>query len=117
MTAEADKIEGFELRLAIQTGLDLEAEAGDAQYEEVRFALGEFEDRIDPPLTVTLTREAAASLDESDLREALQTCRDAVVDVLGVASDEPGVTWRYEQRRAEVEGVHVEVRAERSATS
>ena len=79
--------------------LQPDATAGelDDRYEKIRFALHQREDEVEPPLTVTLCRRAAAALAEEDLAAALEICRDAMVDVLGVAADEPAVEWRYRQ--------------------
>jgi hypothetical protein len=93
----------------MRTALDCSPEELDRQYETVRVALQAHEDELDPPLTVILTRAASDTLSPADLETALFTCRDALIDVLGVAADEPGVTWVYAQRRATEEAVCVAV--------
>ncbi len=101
---------GFAARIALRTPPRCADAELDLQYETVRFALQEYEDAVDPPLTVTLIRESAEVLGEEDLRAALFTCREALVDVLGVAADAADVTWCYAQRHAAEEAVVVEVR-------
>lgn len=107
----ADKQGSYTARIPIRTPLDCSPEELDRQYEALRFALQEHEDELDPPLVVTLTREAPDTLSQADLETALLTCRDAMVDVLGVGADEPGVVWRHAQLRAEEEAVVVTVAA------
>lgn len=92
----------FEVEIAMELPLGANDEEEDEQYERVRLALVQYEDAIDPPLRVTLTRRAPELLPADELVGVLSICRDAVIDVLGVASDHPGVDWQYRQ----AEGPH-----------
>ena len=101
--------QGYSARILLRTAPDCSAAELDRQYETVRLALQDHEDELDPPVTVTLTRESPDSLTAEELGAALFTCREALVDVLGVSADDPGVTWRYAQRTTVEEAVAVEV--------
>jgi hypothetical protein len=67
--------------------------------------LGTWGRRVPPlPLTITLTRVSAGTLDGDNLQHALKFCRDGVADWLALAygkgSDEqPGLTWAYAQAK------------------
>ncbi len=95
--AAAEASSGYQAVVPMALQPDATADELDACYERIRFALHDREDEVDPPLTVTLCRRAEVPLDEEDLSAALEICRDAMVDVLGVSADEPGVEWRYRQ--------------------
>ena len=64
-------------------------------------------------MTVTLTRESAGILDDDNLRGALKAVRDGVADWLGIADNDPRVTWRYEQRQVPRKTYAVEVEVSR----
>ncbi len=83
----------------------------DDHYERVRSGLEEYEDVLEPPLRVTLTRRGPLRLPEDQIEGLLSVCRDAMVDVLGVASDHPGVRWTYRQSEGSY-ALLVEVRPE-----
>ncbi len=71
----------------------------DRIYERVRKELHAFEDKCDPPLAVELTRRAMITLGDDELAAALEIVRDAMVDVLGVPSDDRRVDWHFAQRQ------------------
>lgn len=80
------------------------------QYERIRIALEEVEDEFEAPVLVVLTRIARGRLDEAQLAAALQTCRDAVVDALGIPFDDPGITWRRcQEERVGQAGLRIEI--------
>lgn len=101
---------GWTAHIPLRTAPHRSDDELDQQYERLRLALQRYEDAVDPPLTVTLTREAPDTLGEDDLHEALATCREALVDVLGVSADAADVTWRYAQRATADEALGIEVR-------
>ena len=51
------------------------------------------------PCTVTLVRISPRPLDDDNLRSAFKALRDGVADRLGVADNDPRVTWEYRQQR------------------
>lgn len=91
------EIDHYVVELAMDLAPGATENDEDERYERIRHALVQYEDAVDPPLRVTLTRRAPDRLPMDDLLGVLSTCRDAVVDVLGVASDHPGVDWHYDQ--------------------
>lgn len=97
MTRRQVELTGYAVEVPIELLPGASPEDEDDRYERVRRELVEYEDAIDPPLWVTLTRRGPLPLDPEDLDEVLATCRDAVVDVLGVASDHPEIHWSYRQ--------------------
>ncbi len=114
MTRAKIEIVGYSAELALEIHPGASAEDDDDHYERVRSGLAEYEDLLDPPLCVILTRRGPLRLPEAQLEDLLSVCRDAVVDVLGVPSDHPRVRWIYRQS----EGPHavlVEVRPEAGA--
>ncbi len=50
------------------------------------------------PVTVTLTRIGAKTLDDDNLRSAAKAARDGVADWLGLDDADPRVTWAYAQQ-------------------
>jgi len=92
-----DASPGYQAVIPMPLLPDATAEELDDCYERIRFALHDREDEVDPPLTVTLCRRAEVALGDEELSAALEICRDAMVDVLGVSADEPGVEWLYRQ--------------------
>ena len=66
------------------------------------------------PLVVRLTRISGPrgkTLDDDNLRGCLKAIRDGVADWLGVQDNDPRITWRYDQRKADAWGVEIEVTA------
>ena len=55
--------------------------------------------RFEMPAVVTMTRLSAGVLDDDNLRPALKSVRDGIADKLGIADNDPRVTWRYAQQR------------------
>ena len=104
------KIEGYRAEVV----LPVDAAEGDAladeQYEAVRRALHEYEDAVDPPLVIVLTRCSPDVVAVDKLPDELSVCRDAMIDVLGVAADHPAVSWQYRQRSGKGLSLVVEVR-------
>ncbi len=105
-----EKLDGYSAEIPLRITATPDSDAAEEQYERVRRALQRYEDALDPPLRVELTRLGPHLLPEPALEEALSTCREAMVDVLGVAADHPDVVWSYRQQQSETEGVRVEVR-------
>ena len=68
------------------------------------------------PLTITLTRLSAGTLDAHDALPASQkSIVDGIADALGLASDsDPRLTWRYGQERCKRGEYGVRVSIERS---
>jgi hypothetical protein len=97
MTRRKVELAGYSVEIPIELLPGASSEDEDERYERVRRELVDYEDAIEPPLWVTLTRRGPLPLHKQDLDEVLATCRDAVVDVLGVASDHPEVDWSYRQ--------------------
>ena len=52
------------------------------------------------PAVVTLTRYSAGTLDDDNLRGALKAVRDGIADALGVADNDPLISFRYQQAPA-----------------
>lgn len=62
------------------------------------------------PVVVTLTRVSPSSgLDDDNLRSALKAVRDGIADAYGVDDRDPGIAWRYAQRRGTAYAVQVEI--------
>lgn len=63
------------------------------------------------PVTITMTRISAGTLDDDNLASAFKAARDGVADWLGVDDGDTGITWvRKQQRGKKYEyGVIVEV--------
>ncbi len=97
MTRSKIEIVGYSAELPLELHPGASEEDRDDHYERVRNGLAEFEDLLDPPLTVTLTRRGPLRVPDPQLEELLSVCRDAVVDVLGVPSDHPRVRWFFRQ--------------------
>lgn len=55
--------------------------------------------KFDIPAVITLTRVSAGVLDDDNLRPALKSVRDGIADKLGIADNDPRVTWRYAQQK------------------
>ncbi len=105
------EIVGYSAELPIELHPGADPDEEDALYERVRNGLAEYEDALDPPLCVTLTRRGPLPVDAKQLEAILSICRDAVVDVLGVASDHPRVRWVSHQSEGPY-ALLVEVRPE-----
>lgn len=62
------------------------------------------------PATIRLVRLSAGVLDDDNLRPALKSARDGIADKLGIADNDPRVTWDYAQERCKrgQTGVRVE---------
>lgn len=58
---------------------------------------------------VTLTRCAPRELDDDNLARAFKATRDGVADALGVDDRDKRLVWRYEQAKAKVPAVRVEL--------
>lgn len=60
---------------------------------------------------VRLVRMAPRELDGDNLQSSLKACRDGVADWLGVADNDPRVSWEYAQERGKPKtyAVRVEV--------
>lgn len=58
---------------------------------------------------VTLTRMAPRELDDDNLARACKSVRDGVADALGVDDRDARVRWRYEQGKAKVAAVRIEL--------
>lgn len=65
--------------------------------------------QLTDPIVVTLTRVAPRDLDDDNLIGGLKACRDGVADWLGIADNDPRVTWLYDQRKGEPKRYAVEV--------
>jgi hypothetical protein len=109
MTGRKVELTGYSVEIPIELLPGASEEDEEERYERIRRELVVYEDAIDPPLWVTLTRRGPLPLAEEDLDEVLSVCRDAVVDVLGVASDHPQVYWSYRQTEGSY-ALRVEVR-------
>lgn len=97
MTEITTVVTGYEVEIEMELHLVATDEDEDDCYERVRVALSQYEDALAPPLCVTLTRRAPSPLPEDELECVLSVCRDAVVDVLGIAANHPGVAWQSNQ--------------------
>lgn len=51
------------------------------------------------PCRVTLLRVAPRTLDGDNLQGAFKALRDGIADRLGVADNDPRVTWQYQQAK------------------
>lgn len=51
------------------------------------------------PARILLVRLSAGTLDDDNLRPALKSVRDGIADRLGIADNDPRVTWDYAQER------------------
>ena len=62
--------------------------------------------------TIVLTRISPRRFDDDNLRAAFKAVRDGVADWLGVADNDPRVTWQYRQERGQPKqhAVRIEVR-------
>ncbi len=64
------------------------------------------------PCVVTLTRVAPRALDGDNLQSGFKALRDGIADRLGVADNDPGIEWRYQQVRGKAKEyaarVHIE---------
>jgi hypothetical protein len=56
-----------------------------------------------------LTRVSAGTLDTDGLAASLKSIRDGLADCLGVADNDPRVTWSYAQRKGKRREYSVEV--------
>jgi hypothetical protein len=61
------------------------------------------------PTQVALTRVSAGTLDTDGLAASLKSVRDGLADCLGVADNDPRVTWSYAQRKGKRREYSVEV--------
>lgn len=62
------------------------------------------------PCVVTLTREGKRDMDGDGLQASFKHCRDAVADWLKVNDADPRVQWVYQQARAKLYAVLIQVR-------
>lgn len=97
MAGPLENESGYAVEIAMELHRGAPVEVEDEQYERVRAAMVRYEDAFDPPLCVLLTRRAPLSVTTEELPDVLSACREAVVDVLGVAADHTGVAWEYRQ--------------------
>jgi hypothetical protein len=58
---------------------------------------------------ILLTRVSAGTLDTDGLAASLKSIRDGLADWLGVADNDPRVTWSYAQRKGKRREYSVEV--------
>lgn len=65
--------------------------------------------KLNPGMTVTLTRIAPRALDDDNLRGALKSVRDGIADRLGIDDRDPRVTWAYGQRKGKPKEYAVEI--------
>ena len=63
------------------------------------------------PCIITLIRQSAGTLDDDNLRVSLKSIRDGIADAYGLADNDPGFDWRYDQEKAKrgVYGVRVKI--------
>jgi len=63
------------------------------------------------PITITLTRISAGTLDDDNLQGACKHVRDGIADAFGVPDNDRRITWRYAQEKCKrgAFGVRVEV--------
>lgn len=52
------------------------------------------------PLVITIRRIGPRMLDTDNAARAAKSVRDGIADAVGIDDGDPGLTWRYEQRRA-----------------
>ncbi|RKY17116.1 MAG: hypothetical protein DRQ55_16515 [Planctomycetota bacterium] len=65
---------------------------------------------LESPLVVTLTRIAPRPLDGHDnLRHAFKPVVDGIADRLGVADNDPRVSWHYAQQRRAVKDYAIRI--------
>jgi len=95
--SDSEELSGYAVEIAMELHRGADAELEDEQYERVRAAMVRHEDAMDPPLRVVLTRRAPQGVAAEDLPDVLAACREAMIDVLGVAADHPGVAWEFRQ--------------------
>jgi hypothetical protein len=69
---------------------------------------GKFIERV----TVTMSRMSAGTLDDDNLRVALKSVRDGIADALGMADNDPRITWAYGQERCKRGEFGVRIRIE-----
>lgn len=70
--------------------------------------------KMEPPLTVWLTRVGKRKLDSDNLQGALKHIRDGVADWLGIDDGRDDlVRWEYVQSVGQHVGVHVTIEQER----
>lgn len=62
------------------------------------------------PVTVTLTRYSAGTLDDDNLRSALKAVRDGIADAFGVPDNDPRLCFTYQQAKAKRGEYGVQVR-------
>lgn len=68
------------------------------------------------PCTVIMTRLSAGELDSDNLQGAMKATRDGIADKLGVADNDPRVSWLYAQRRCKRGEYGVEVTIQGATT-
>lgn len=51
------------------------------------------------PCVVTLTRLSAGTLDDDNLQGAGKAIRDGIADAMGIADNDRGVSWQYQQEK------------------
>lgn len=68
--------------------------------------------RMPLPVVVTLTRIGFQAFDTDNLARAFKAIRDGVADRLGVDDNDPGIAWRYAQRRGKPREYGIEITME-----
>ena len=65
------------------------------------------------PVTITMTRIGAGTLDDDNLASACKAAQDGIADWLGIDDGNPGITWVRAQEKSKrgVYGLVVEVAA------
>lgn len=67
---------------------------------------------IKPPCVVTIVRFGPTSgLDDDNLVSSQKAVRDGIAEAFGLDDADPGLTWRYEQRRTKAWGVEIRIEA------
>lgn len=61
------------------------------------------------PVTVTMTRVGARTLDTDNLSSGCKAARDGIADWLGVDDADPRVTWIYAQTKGKRYGLILEI--------
>ena len=75
-----------------------------------RAMLAQWAGRPELPITVSMTRISAGTLDGDNLQSALKATRDGIADWLRLDDADPRVTWAYDQQRGKEKEYGVIVR-------
>lgn len=67
--------------------------------------------KLQPPVTITLTRISPGTLDDDNLQGALKAIRDGVADAFHVADNDKRIRWQYAQEKCarKMYGVRIEL--------